>query len=119
MVAVLASAARGQARFGPVGGAIAGAGVGRLDTGFHHPGVETVTVPPIAADAPGRLTKDMRREMFHPHRGQDQEAAVADDTVQIRCSPGVGPARPGIAGSKAAAETEIPPSVPCVSLTIR
>ena len=98
IVTILAPATRGQAEFGPVGGAIAGAGVSAFDAGFHQPGVKTVTVPPILPDPPRQLTQDMGRQMLHTHPGQDQEAAVADDALQVFRPFGVGPTEPDIAG---------------------
>jgi hypothetical protein len=40
----------------------------------------------------------VRSEVLHTHRGQDQEAAVADDAAQVLAARGIGPAQPAVAG---------------------
>ncbi len=95
--AVLPAAAGGHADLDPVGRAVGGAGTGGLDTGLHQPGGDAVALLPVGSDAPDQLAEHVRGEMLHLDGGQNEEAAVADDGLQVGGAFGVGPAQPGVA----------------------
>ena len=100
MIAVLAAAAPGQADLDPVGRAIDRARTRGLDVGLHQPRRDAVALPPVGRDAARQKAQRVRGQVLHHHPGHDQEAAVADDALQLLAALAVAPAQPRVTRRK-------------------
>ncbi len=102
VLAVFTAAARGETDIDPVGSPIAMSGkAGGVDQGLGQEGLNAVSGGPVGDDLPQGARQHMAREIGNMHMGQDQEAGVADDRLQVLSAGSVVPANPLIASLKA------------------